>query len=187
MSQQSWDARGLAAHLLLDRAEVSLFKMNNLNWRNLGLAVVVVLCSTMVGPLQLSASTITFTTSGFDTFNSPPVPDPLGASATFTVLNGNLVITLSNTAGSKATSNSSILTGLFFDLGSNVTVSPVSASASSYFGTPAPTNTELGGDWEYLGGLSGDPGAATSGIGASGLGTFGSGNFGSPSNPVGAV
>ncbi|MBU6412093.1 MAG: PEP-CTERM sorting domain-containing protein [Planctomycetes bacterium] len=74
-----------------------------------------------------------------------------------------------------------VLTGIFFDIsGSALSLSRVSAvvagGSTVAFGTTDPGNV-VGGEWCYVGGLSGAPGSAAYGIGSAGFGLFGPGNL----------
>ena len=101
----------------------------------------------------------------------------LSAFADFSIVGGNLQVTLTNTSTYDVMNPSSILTALFFDVGTG-TLTPVSAllnGSTVFFGPDGGGN--VGGEWAYAYGLSGASGSANSGISSSGLGLFGSGNF----------
>lgn len=117
------------------------------------------------------------------------------AQATFDVVGSNLQVTLSNISMDDVLVPVDVLTGMFFDIsGSAMSLTGVSAVVASgstvAFGTTDPGNV-VGGEWAYLGGLSGAPHAASYGISSSGLGLFGPGdlfpgtNLQGPSSPDG--
>jgi len=111
----------------------------------------------------------------------------LSASATFSVVGTNLVITLANTSTADVTAPNQVLTALFFTIAGNPTLTPVSAIvpagntilfAPSGNCTSGPCN--VGGEWAYAAGLSGSPLGAYAGGSSSGFGLFGSFNFNGP-------
>lgn len=119
---------------------------------------------------QLHAAPITFTGSS----------GSLAASVTFSTSGTNLLVTLTNTSTADVMVPADVLTGVFFTIAGNPTLTPVSAKLSSgstvFFGPTGGGN--VGGEWGYVNGLSGAPGGADEGISSSGLGgLFGSANF----------
>lgn len=100
---------------------------------------------------------------------------PLFASATFSITGGgDLDIVFTNTTTTAESGNAAVLTGLFFDISGNPTLSRTGSSiddnGSSYVnGSPSGV---LGDHWAANFGrtLSGTPNGALNGIGASGLG-----------------
>ncbi len=104
----------------------------------------------------------------------------LDASAAFSVSGGILTIVLTNTSTADVAIPVQVLTGLFFDLSGTPTLTPGSATLTAgstvFFGPSGGGN--VGGEWEYLGSLSGAPNGASYGISSAGLGIFGNPNFG---------
>ena len=104
----------------------------------------------------------------------------LAAEMTLEQSGGNLIVTLTNTSTSDVLVPADVLTAVFFDFGQTLTpVSAVLNTGSSVFydAQGQPAGGVVGGEWEYLTGLSGAPGGATSGISSSGFALFGSPNF----------
>lgn len=107
----------------------------------------------------------------------------LAASATFEVSGTNLVVTLTNTATSDVLVPADILTSLFMNInGGALSLTPVSAvlaDGSFVVYDDQPAAGVVGGEWQYVGGIS--PGGILAGmnygIGSAGLGIFGSPNF----------
>jgi len=110
----------------------------------------------------------------------------LSATATFTDLGGGkLGVTLANTYTGDTVDQAHVLTGVFFNYASALSLSPVSASASAgsifWIGStsgPAPDSSVLGTEWAY--GTGSAPHGANAGIVSSGYYTPGFGNFASP-------
>lgn len=108
----------------------------------------------------------------------------LAASATFTASNNFLIVTLSNTSTNDVLMQNNILTALFFDVSGPVlslnaaTGSAVVPSGSSVlFGSTDPGGV-VGGEWEYLAGISNSvPTHQNYGISSSGFSIFGNANF----------
>ncbi len=104
----------------------------------------------------------------------------LAASAVFGIVGSSLTVTLTNTSTADVLVPADVLTALFFDIPSGVTLTPGSALLGSgstvHFGPDGGGN--VGGEWAYGAGLSGAPGGATRGISSAGFGLFGDGNFG---------
>lgn len=134
--------------------------------------IAVALTGTYGAVLPSGATPITFTgTSG-----------PRAASVTFDTSGANLIVTLTNTSANDVLVPIDVLTGLFFTLAGDPTLTTVSAlvpTGSTVLFPPAiPIVTNVGGEWAYVDGLSGAPGGADEGISSSGLDLFGSANFG---------
>ncbi len=114
----------------------------------------------------------------------------LAASATFTISENTLTIVLTNTSSSDVLNNARLLTALFWNSPSSLSLTNATALLSSgsavYNGnntTPTyPPGNNVGGEWAYLSGLSGAPGGTSQGISSVGLGLFGSCNFPNSSN-----
>jgi len=111
------------------------------------------------------------------------------ASVSFEDLGGGILeVTLSN-LGDDVMVPTDVLTGVFFTLSGDPTLTPVSASLNGstvYFAVldgddVAPVGGDLGGEWAYRDGISGlNPYGSDEGISSTGLGVFGtSGRFGS--------
>lgn len=95
-----------------------------------------------------------------------------------------LIITLTNSSLNDVLVQSSVLTGVFWDITgpalSLMTVSAVLGPGSIvHFDSPPPGDV-VGGEWAYVGGLSGAPENTDYGISSSGLGLFGDPNFPGP-------
>lgn len=113
----------------------------------------------------------------------------LEATVSFDVSGSNLVVTLTNSSANDVLIPADVLTGVYFDItGSAVSLSRISAvvpgGSAVLFGAADPGNV-VGGEWAYLGGLSGAPGGAKHGISSSGLGLFGPGDLFPGSNLAG--
>ncbi|HET7569879.1 MAG TPA: XDD4 family exosortase-dependent surface protein [Gammaproteobacteria bacterium] len=123
------------------------------------------------------ATPITFTASGTAAGNS------VSASAQFTFSGDNLTIVLTNTSGAATGQDvpGSTLTGLFFDLTGNPTLTPVSATASDIVqegecdtGDCSGTGVDVGGEFGYQHESgSGFPNGAGEGIASAGYITTG--------------
>ena len=108
----------------------------------------------------------------------------LAASVSFDTSGTDLIITLTNTSTEDVTVQNQILTAVFFDVaGPQLTLNPAAGSAvlnggsSVLFGSTDPGNV-VGGEWQYLSGISGSaPFGANYGISSAGFGIFGSPNF----------
>lgn len=115
------------------------------------------------------------------------------AFADFSVVGGNLQITLANTFAGNTAGLADVLTGVFFSGANGLTpMSAVVPMGSTEWiqtaGTVLGSALSVGGDWQYKSGLTGLPGGGTAGISSAGLGIFGpSGNFGSPSVKLGGA
>ena len=130
----------------------------------------------------------------------------LSASAMFEIVADELVVTLTNTSTEDVEIPVEVLTGLFFSIEGDPTLTPISAilgDGATVLFAPA---TDVGGDaivggayaggdvgaeWAYASGLSG-PNGADQGIGSAGYGLFGpgdrfdtSGNLQGPASPNG--
>lgn len=137
-------------------------------------------------------ASLSFGATSAGILNVSAVSGARAASARFEVSAGNLVVTLTNTAAADALVPVDILTGVFFDIsGSALALTRVSAvlapGSTVLFGSTDPGGV-VGGEWAYLGGLSGAPHGASYGISSSGLGLFGAGDVfpGSDLDPPGS-
>jgi PEP-CTERM motif-containing protein len=134
-----------------------------------------VLAASVVVP-EIHASTFTGEAPG----NNPG--QILQASATFTVSNLELIVTLSNTATFDPNVAPDILTGIFFTIDGDPVLTPVSAEVgpgSFVIGDrllPGFTG-DIGNEWAYRGGLTKTPLGANEGISSTGLGWFGKKNL----------
>jgi hypothetical protein len=141
--------------------------------------VVALLFLLTVGASRASAD-ITFFGSG----TNPDDPTAtLAASVAFSVSGNTLTVTLSNIGQANVVGNSipptDVLTAVYFNTPSGVTLTPVSASlgaGSTLFNAGNFPNNTIEGEWGYNTGSG--AGGFNSGIGASGLDIFGQGNFG---------
>lgn len=102
------------------------------------------------------------------------------ASASFQVSGNDLIVTLTNTSLVDALVPVDILTGVFFDVaGAPLSLTRVSAivpAGSFVHNGPTDPGNSVGGEWAYLGGLSGAPEGTDYGISSTGLGLFGPGD-----------
>jgi hypothetical protein len=102
----------------------------------------------------------------------------LSASAEFELVGSTLHVTLQNTSDADVLQPSQVLTGMFFSIAGNPSLTPLSATtlgATSLGGVPVSgAGAAVGGEWAYLNGLS--QYGANSGISSSGLGIFGAAN-----------
>jgi hypothetical protein len=145
----------------------------------------------LVGILSVAtlAAPVTFTGAG----TNPEGGNSLAASVIFDVVAGNLQVTLSNTAASAVSRPSDVLTAVFWDTGTALSLTPLSAVLAPGSGVfrvekngpvwslEAVTVPDdiVGGEWAYKhtpSGLGSGVGQDT-GISSSGLGIFGSANF----------
>ena len=126
-------------------------------------ALLAALCAWSAEPSMAGTITLTGTDGG-----------ARAASATFTDLGGQLLVSLSN-LGTDVVQPDQVLTAIFFNLAGNPTLGRVSAvvpaGSSVLFGSTGPGGV-VGGEWAYATGLSGLPLGATQGIGSSGFGLF---------------
>jgi hypothetical protein len=103
----------------------------------------------------------------------------LNAQVVFDVSGTNLVVTLTNTSSADVLVPADVLTAVFFNIGGNPVLSPLSAVVAAgsnvFFGATDPGNV-VGGEMAYKAGLAGAPGGATRGISSVGLGLFGPGD-----------
>jgi hypothetical protein len=101
----------------------------------------------------------------------------LSASATFTVTDLKLVITLSNTGTNDPSTSAQILTGIFFKLTGDPALAPTSALLgpdTTIKGRPGVTGpgTNVGGEWTYRNAFAGLPHGANEGVSIASLGPF---------------
>jgi hypothetical protein len=139
-------------------------------------------------PNIAKSDTVLFAGSGTSTQNSP---QPLAASALFSLTGTQLTVTFTNAAGTNSNkyANPDVLTAVFFGT-TGLTLTPVSATApETVDNTGAPvcsTGTcDVGTGWEYATGFS--QYGTMNGISAAGFGIFGNSNFGLPSMNVDGV
>ena len=123
----------------------------------------------VMGAQQAAAIPITFTGGA----------GSLSAQVAFDVSGTNLVVTLTNTSSADVLVPANVLTAVFFNIGGNPVLSPLSAIVAAgsnvFFGSTDPGSV-VGGEMAYKAGLVGAPGSATSGISSVGLGLFGPGD-----------
>ena len=123
---------------------------------------------------------VVLATSGLASASTLNVSTSVGiraASASFEVSGTSLVVTLTNTSQTDADTPAEMLTGIFFDVtGPSLSLTRTSAllaAGSVVVNDPQPVGGVVGGEWAYLGGLSGAPHGADYGISSSGLNLFG--------------
>lgn len=113
------------------------------------------------------ADTITFSAAAGDR----------AASAIFAASGGQLIVTLTNTSTFDANDPAHLLTGVFFTLGGDPTLTRISAllaaGSTVAYDDSQPAGGVVGGEWAYKNHLGGAPGGANEGISSSGLGLFG--------------
>jgi hypothetical protein len=109
----------------------------------------------------------------------------LSANVTFDVSGTSLLVTLVNTSSLDVTQPSDVLTGVFFNIGGNPSLTKTSATVSlgssiisSDGSQSGGAGTVVGGEWAYLNNLS--QYSANAAISSSGLGIFGDANFPGP-------
>jgi hypothetical protein len=107
------------------------------------------------------------------------------ASAIFEQSGSNLIVTLTNTSDQDVLKPADVLTGVFFTLAGDPTLTPVSAllgnGSTVLFPTPCLvagdpsrcSGPNVGGEWAYKNNLAGSPLGADEGISSAGLGLFG--------------
>jgi hypothetical protein len=101
------------------------------------------------------------------------------ASATFTIVDMDLVVTLSNLSDFKPNDAPDILTGIFFQIAGGAKLTPVSAEVATDSSViddrslPSGFNGNVGGEWAYRSNLTKTPGAADEGISSTSLKWFG--------------
>ncbi|KAM3102938.1 XDD4 family exosortase-dependent surface protein [Phormidesmis sp. 146-12] len=114
-----------------------------------------------------TASTSSVLFSGTDSGRS--------ASALFDLSNNVLSIALNNTSTADSLVPTDVLTGLFFDIGNNLKLNPISArlgNGSSIYGGSSNT-TNVGGEWGFNSKLAIGSSSYNYGMSAAGLGLFG--------------
>jgi len=148
---------------------------------------VLGLCAVALASLMVTspagAASITFTGSATNADGG----HALKAQADFAMSGTNLLVTLTNTSTDVADRPSDMLSGLFFNIASNPTMSAVSAFLAggsvvvNNGGLTGPNAGEVGGEWAYKNSNSwAAPGGANQGISSSGYSNaslFGSANF----------
>lgn len=134
------------------------------------LAIVAVTCWAATASAVLSD--VTFTGSS----------GSLSASAEFTVSGNTLTITLINTGAADCLVPADALTALFWKQPATWNLSPGTATLLStneiIYGAGTTITTNVGGEFEFLQGLSGVPGGGNAGISSAGFGVFGAPNLG---------
>jgi len=131
--------------------------------------------------LFLCVAVIAFSASSAFALSFSAENGNLSASVDFTNVGGNLVVTLTNTSTFDVLVPADVLTAVFFDM--SASLSPSSAvlnGGSQVIYGAQPTGGIVGGEWQYLAGLTGAPDGATKGISSAGFGLFGSPNFPGP-------
>lgn len=128
----------------------------------------------------------TFTTTGP---GSAP-GETLSATATFSVSDLNLIVTLSNTGAFAPVNANDILTGVFFTLSGDLKLTPVSAEVASGSSVidhrlPLGFTGDVGSQWAYRNDLVGAPGGADEGISSTSLKWFSAKNLFSRQKPKG--
>src|SRR5205823_8651290 len=98
----------------------------------------------------------------------------LSASATFDIVGGNLLVTLTNTSGVDVNDPAQVLHALFFDISGNPSLTYTSANicGSCTFTAAGPTGTDVGAEWGYIT----NPSGVTQNYGLSSAG-FGAGSY----------
>lgn len=138
-----------------------------------GIFLASMFCTLTLVPAAIAAP---FTFHGAD--------GDLEASVLFNVVGGELVVTLTNAFPGDVTRRSQILTGLFFDITGNPTLTPTTAAVADgsqlVQGTTVlgGAGTYVGDQWAYGANLDGAPHDASQGIAAAGFGLFDGANFG---------
>lgn len=110
------------------------------------------------------------------------IQDPRAASASFSVVGGNLQVVLTNTSAGDVRTTGDLLTAVFFEVsGGSLSLSPVSAllTSGSIVHNGSNGGGNVGGEWAYASGGS-YPGGASYGIGSAGFDIFGGANFNGP-------
>lgn len=146
-------------------------------------------CFSTVFGSSLLAAGVALTSSAFlpaSAFTFSGSSGSLSASADFQTSGSNLLVTLTNTSTADVLDPTDVLTGIFFNLSSGVTLKPVSAalgSGSQYVYGSLPSGETLSDEWAYKSGINVH--GANTGISAAGLGVFGGGDvFGSNNSGV---
>ena len=121
-----------------------------------------------------SAYGLTFTA----THSGDEACETLKATATFTVSNLDLIITLSNDATFDPNDRQDILSGVFFNIAGDPKLTPVSAELgpdSIVIGQSLPLGFtgDVGGEWAYRNDVKNAPGGANEGVSAANLNGFG--------------
>jgi hypothetical protein len=105
----------------------------------------------------------------------------LSASATFDIVGGNLLVTLTNTSGVDINEPAQVLHALFFDIASNPALTYTSANicaTCTFVGTVSGSGTNVGAEWAFKQNASGLGGGVTQdyGLSSAGYGIFGPGD-----------
>ncbi len=152
----------------------------------MGRLMVFRLIAAFIATVSLSAGAATTTFTGSS--------GSLSASVSFEILSGGqLRVILANTSTSDVLVPTDVLTGLFFNMAGNPTLTRISAiSGGTTFlngASVSPVGTVVGGEWAYEASLA--EYGANSGISSSGLGLFGppdlfpGSNLSGPTSPAG--
>lgn len=139
--------------------------------------------------LAITSEIHALTLSGTGPGNNPG--QVLQASATFTLSNMDLIVTLSNTGTFDPNDVPDILTGIFFTIGGDPTLTPLSAEVapgSLVIGHRLPTgfDGDIGAEWAYRNELTGAPLGANEGISSTTMKFFGKKNL-FPGNTIKGV
>src|SRR5437868_15393882 len=105
----------------------------------------------------------------------------LSASATFDIVSGNLLVTLTNTSAVDIDDPAQVLHALFFDVANNPALTYTSANicgTCTFVGTVSGTGTNVGAEWAYKQNASGLGSGVTQdyGLSSAGYGIFGPGD-----------
>jgi hypothetical protein len=132
--------------------------------------LITALAATVIGVASPAAAAVTFSGTG-----TAPDGASLAASATFDVVGGHLIVSLTNTAPGDVNSLPDVLHALFFDVSGNPALSYTSGTICSgcsftQTGVGAPTGTDIGAEWGYItnpvgGGLTQHYGLSSAGYG----------------------
>ena len=139
-------------------------KVGTIRWARIGATI------SCIGALALLA-----VPAGADTYWGSS--GALEAEAVFEIVDGNLQITLTNTASMDVMNTSQLLTGVFWDYDGTLSLVPLSAiladGSEVWLGTTnvTPSDAVVGGEWAYRDGLPTTitPGGTSYGIASSGF------------------
>ena len=117
--------------------------------------------------------------AGASPLTVPVSQGSLAAKAVFDVSGTDLIVTLTNTSSSDVMAPADVLTALFFDSATPLTLARTSATLSIgsvvHFGSTDPGGV-VGGEWAYGSGLAGAPHGSAYGISSTGVNLFGPGD-----------
>jgi hypothetical protein len=136
--------------------------------------VVASLFALVLFVVASSAYGLTFTA----THSGDDAGETLKATATFTVSNLDLIITLSNDSTFDPNDRQDILSGVFFNIAGDPKLTPVSAELGTDsivigHGLPLGFTGDVGGEWAYRNDPKNAPGGANEGVSAANLNGFG--------------